>query len=84
MMMNEMRIRDSHWPLPELVLNGIVTRGARSCMQAQQRSENPGLKGAVSRAATTFRQAFFYRGMNKTLVFREQCNEQSVHTSLIT
>jgi hypothetical protein len=47
-MMNEMRIRDSHWPLPELVLNGIVTRGARPCMQAQQRSENPGLKGAVS------------------------------------
>jgi hypothetical protein len=44
-MMNEMRIRDSHWPLPELVLNGIVTRGARPCMQAQQRSENPGLKG---------------------------------------
>jgi hypothetical protein len=81
-MMNEMRIRDSHWPLPELVLNGIVTRGARPCMQAQQRSENPGLKGAVSRAATTFRQIL--QSYEQTLVLNERCNEQSVHTSQIT
>ncbi len=84
MMMNEMRIRDSHWPLPELVLNGIVTRGARPCMQAQQRSENPRVLKEQSHERPQH-SGRPYRGINEqTLVLREQCNEQSVHTSQIT